>query len=284
MKKFISLFLSAVCLGTCASVFAGCGGDGKYPVYLIIGQSNANGNGRIEHLADTSYVDKEYENVLIHCGGTSNSTVNGKLLKVSTKEGQGSTSTDRFGIEVGLADFFTSKKYNAGLIKCGFDGSSINLNNTSFGTWWTEISEIPEGKKRCYSEFLVSVATAMQQFKDAGYDPVIKGAIWLQGESNAGDSTYAEDLDKLINKIRTDLSLPELYFVAGTISYVYPGSYQENCAVNVAIRDLKNKENCDFVESGIYPTNAADRYHWTGTNLVDIGKLFANKMYDKFGK
>lgn len=282
MKKAITALLSAICLFS-ASFAAGCGSDGKYPVYLIIGQSNASGNGRIEHLPD-SYRDTEYDDVMIYCAGTSNSTVNGKLMKVGTKEGQGSINTERFGVEIGIADYFVSKNYRAGLVKCGFDGASINLNNTSFGTWWTETSEIPENVKQCYPKFLTSVAAAMEEFKNAGYDPEIKGAIWLQGESNAGNSTYAEDLDKLIGKIRSDLACPDLYFVAGTISYVYPGTYQENCEVNLAVRNLKNKPNCDFVESGQYPTNSADRYHWTGTNLVDIGKAFAIKQYEKFGK
>ena len=283
MKKITSLLISILLITTGTAI--GCGNGNDYPVYLIIGQSNASGNGRIEHLP-TAYAEKEWDNVNIYCAGTANGTVNGKLLKVSTKEGQGSISTARFGPEVGIAEYFTSKKYAAGIIKCGFDGSSINLNNTGYGTWWTVESEIPESVRiRCYREFLTAVENGMEEFKKIGLNPVIKGAIWLQGESNAQNVSYENDLSVLIAKIRSDLNLPDLYFVGGTICYdQYTGYYTENCAVNLAIRNLKNKENCDYIESGKYPTNTADRYHWTGSSLTDIGILAAMKFYAKFGK
>lgn len=284
MKKITSLLCSLLILS--AGTAYGCGVSEKdYPVYLIIGQSNASGNGRIADLP-AAYLEKEYENVDIYCAGTANGTVNGKLLKVSTKEGQGSISTARFGTEVGIAEYFTQKKYKAGIIKCGFDGASINLKNTNYGTWWISDDDIPENvKPRCYTEFLAAVDAGLTAFKNAGLNPVIKGAIWLQGESNAEDKTYENDLDALIAKIRKDLSVPDLYFVAGTICYeTYTGKYAKDCAVNVAIRKLKDKQNCDYIESGKYPTNMNDRYHWTGSALTDIGMLAAMKLYTRFGK
>lgn len=274
MKKIISIIMMSILTALCAFSAAGCSGGEKYPVYIIIGQSNASGNGRIADLSD-KYLEKEYENVSIYCAGTANSTVKGKLLNVSTAVGQGSIDTGRFGVEVGIAEKFTEKGVKAGLIKCGFDGASINLSNTNYGTWWTEISEIPVNVTKCYDSFKVALVSGLEEYKKAGYEPVIKGVIWLQGESNAGNQSYADDLDKLILKIRGDLNLSDLYFVAGTISYVAPGKYTEDCAVNKAIRALKDKPNAGYVESGRYPTNPSDPYHWTGDDLVRIGEEFA---------
>ncbi|MBR1891749.1 MAG: hypothetical protein IJ811_04585 [Clostridia bacterium] len=280
MKRLLSLLVTVMCFGTMLCATTGCAEDtqSKYPVYLIIGQSNASGNGRIEHLPE-EYIDIEYDDVMIYCAGTANGTVNGQLMKVGTKVGQGSINTQRFGLEIGIAQTFTQKGYAAGIIKCGFDGSSINLKNTGMGTWWTVKEQIPEGTKDCYFRFLTAVNEGIAAFAQAGYKPEIKGVMWMQGESNPEDESYEADLDKLIAQIRSDLNAPELPFVAGTICYQKPGVYSTFCKANQAIRALANKPNCGFVESGQFGTNPSDTYHWTGTNLVSIGNLFALKIY-----
>ena len=284
MKKLLSLALCAFSLSAFAAGASACSSEQptaeKYPVYLIIGQSNASGNGRIEHLPE-SFIGRTFDGVDIYCGGTSNGAVYGELLTVNTVTGQGSVGVNRFGVEVGIANIFNEKGYEAGLIKCGFDGSSINLNNTGMGSWWTVENDIPPAVKRCYFTFLSEVETALNAFRKKGFDPEIKGAVWIQGESNPEDASYESDLDALIARIRSDLNVPDLFFVAGTISYVKPGVYKENCAANVAIRKLANKNNCDFVESGAFATNPNDAYHWTGSELLNIGDLFGLKLYNK---
>ena len=282
MKKFTA-FLSALILSAmCAIPFSSCAkkDNGKLPVYLILGQSNASGNGKIKDLP-ARYLNKEYGGVTIYCDGSANGAVRGSLTKVGTVSGQGSVSTDRFGVEIGLAEYFTEKNVEAGLIKCGFDGSSINLTNTAYGTWWTDIQDIPLNVIKCYDRFKTALVNALDAYKSEGYDVEIKGVIWLQGESNAGNASYADDLDKLIQRLRADLSEPALYFVAGTISYVGEGKYQSDCAVNLAVRALEEKQNCGYVESGRYSTDPNDPYHWTGENFVKIGREFAEKLYNK---
>ena len=282
MKRLMA-FLTAVLLS--APCYAGLSACDKketdyYPVYLILGQSNAGGNGKISDLP-AGYRDKEYVNVKIFCGGSCNAAAKNRLMSVGTKVGQGSVSSDRFGVEIGIADYFTQKGVKAGLIKCGFDGSSINLSNAAYGSWWTETDEIPASVIKCYEEFFNCYSAALNAFKDNGYLPVIKGVVWLQGESNAEDASYSEHLDKLIKKLREDLDIQNLYFIAGTISYVSPGNYSKDCAVNAAIRELSGKDNCGFIESGNYPTDPYDTYHWSGKHLLNIGRDFAKDLYEK---
>lgn len=292
MKKIIT-FMLPLLLFSSSFFFTACDKgepDNKVlPLFLICGQSNANGNGHYEDLAD-KYKSAVYPDTKIYCAGTCNNSVKDSLLSVSTVDEDGAvrcqgTSINKFGIELGLAEYFSEKGFKAGLIKCGFDGSSINLNNTNYGTWWTDLSQIRSGVKTCYSLFLSSVFSAVDSYKEAGYDTVIKGIIWLQGESNAGNSSYQSDLTNLRNKMKTDLACyidKDFYFVGGTISYVFPGKYSEDCAVNKAIRALKDETDCDYVESGIFPTREGDEYHWSGDNLIQIGRLFGEKIVTRF--
>ncbi|MBQ9514079.1 MAG: hypothetical protein IJR66_03770 [Clostridia bacterium] len=289
MKKILAIILVLILTVPLSLSLGACEKNMEYPVYLICGQSNANGNGHYSDLP-SAYKSAVFDKISVFCGGGSNSAVYGKILPVAVVDEDDDmqclgTSISKFGLEVGIADYFTEEKYEAGLIKCGFDGASINLNNTRYGTWWTESDDIPSGVIDCYSAFLEETKTALSLFTEQGKKPVIKGVFWMQGESNQGDATYKDDLVNLIKKMKADLSDyvdKNFTCVAGTISYVSPGVYSKNCAVNVAIRELADEnEGFAYVESGKYATNPSDTYHWTGNTLIRIGNEFAETMLEK---
>lgn len=276
MKKIVP-FILGVAMGL--SALGGCG-DNSIDVYLIGGQSNAVGNAYMEDLSADD-LNKNYENTLYYAEGTVSEAAYGTLTYVTTEtdKGQGWTPA-HFGVEVGMAKKFQKEsKDKRALIKCAFNGSSINKNNTSMGSWWTEATEIPNVSIKCYDRFIQAVLSGMQALRDEGYNPKIKAMVWLQGESNAGNSSYLQDLRTLRDKIRALFSVPDMYFVAGEISNA---KYGVDCAVNVAVHEFASDDNCDYVACGELPldTRTNNIYHWTGAYMLQIGEMFADKLLE----
>ena len=265
------------------AIFSGCKQEEETPnntieVYLIGGQSNAVGNAYLEDLPATE-LNKRYENTLYYAEGTVSDSSYGLLSSVTTETGKGQGwRDDQFGAEVGIAKKFAQHdNEKRALIKCAYNGSSINKNNAGMGSWWTEPAEIPNVSIKCYDGFIQAVVNGLDALKEEGYKPVIKGMVWLQGESNAGNSTYLSDLRTLRDKIRSVLGAPDMYFVAGEISNVKYGDF---CAVNEAVHEFANDTRCGYVACGVLPldTRTNNVYHWTGNNMLQIGEMFADKL------
>lgn len=272
MKKWIATAMGVI---LSMSIFTACKDDTTLDVYLIGGQSNAVGNAYLIDL-DEKERNVTYADTLYYAEGTVDEY--GVLTSVTTEDEKGlGWRHEHFGAEVGMAKAFAGEKGKRAIIKCAYNGSSINKNNTGMGSWWTETAEIPNVSIKCYDGFIQAVINGLKALKEDGYTPKIKGMVWLQGESNAGNSTYLNDLRNLRDKIRNVLGVPDMYFLAGEISNT---KYGEACAVNQAVHTFAEDEHCDYVACGALPldTRTNNSYHWTGGDMLQIGLLCGEKL------
>lgn len=258
-------------------------------VYFIGGQSNAAGNG---YLVDLSKEERkvEYEHVYFYSDGEClNPACKGKLLKVCAQRGQGHYAYS-FGLEVGLAKIFTEEYAKDGvkraIIKYAYDGSSIK--SYSDGRDWNVYDDAGTGAH--YDQFIKVAKAGLKALEEEGYTPVIKGMAWMQGETDYLVSDYQARLEALRDKVRIDLDTPDMGFVMGEIAYA---NYGKINYVNNAIRKLQKKEPdlCRVVECGGVATRCKesecppyqtqnggpfDHLHWSGEELVQIGKMFGS--------
>ncbi|EON78675.1 iduronate-2-sulfatase [Lunatimonas lonarensis] len=114
----------------------------------------------------------------------------------------------------------------------------------------------------------------IQKAREAAAFGIIKGVIWHQGESDLGKlDTYMSDLEKLIQRIRADMELPQLPFVAGEIAEDQPG----RDAFNRLLMQLPGQVPHTAVVSS-KGTKTFDEVHFDTKSQLKLGKRYAQKM------
>lgn len=109
----------------------------------------------------------------------------------------------------------------------------------------------------------------------------IAGALWFQGESDSLEARYAAYADKLaalVGKLRSDLNEPRLPFVACTIgAFIMPkGKYLRVKEINEALLALPGRvPRTACVDARDLPGHIGDFMHYDTESQVTIGKRFA---------
>src|SRR5690606_32548270 len=118
------------------------------------------------------------------------------------KLAQASESADRFGPELGIAYQLRKLKPNTqiAIIKHAHSGTSLykdwtpgqsNSDSLNFGIQ--------------YKAFVYTVNKALKELKEQGFNPVLKGMFWQQGEGDAEQlataKAYEANLIRFINRV-----------------------------------------------------------------------------------
>jgi hypothetical protein len=263
------LSVPSICLMTAIAVLT-CGGtaapeppstrDVKLPskdklhLYLLMGQSNMAGRGVV---------------------GPEDKTPHPRVLMLSLdgkwEPAAEPVTRDRakgLGVGPGLAFGKAMAEHDPdvtiGLIPCAVGG-------TALAKW-------QKGEK-LYEDAVKRARLAMQV-------GTLKGVLWHQGESEAGDeakaSSYDARLAKMINDLRKDLGAPELPVVAGQIGeFLYNRTGNKSPfakRVNERIAQLPARlEHAGFVSShGL--NHKGDELHFDTAAQHELGKRFAAEM------
>lgn len=224
--------------------------DPDFHLYLLAGQSNMAGRGKID---------------------TVSKQVNPAILMLN-KNGDWVEATDPLhfdrpsmvGVGPGLSFARTmlgkNKKIKIGLIPCAVGGSSIDV--------WQAGKEYL--KDHPYDD-------AIRRAKIAMSSGVIKGILWHQGEADSKDEKakhYMENLKKLIADFRKDLDAPELPFVAGELGY-----YRENYKlINAVLKNLPEEVPNTGLASAEGLVHKGDGTHFDTPSARELGKRFAAVM------
>ncbi len=202
-------------------------------VWLIAGQSNAMGYAMWSNYpTNPQYAD--YKAMLE--AGSPNVYYMGTTDTAFTNT---KASATRTGAEVGIATSLENQDGINAIIKVAWGNTSL-YNNTSsneskkYGTW-TPPSYIKkhnistEGNKvgDLYLTFMNKIEYGLNDLKSKGYNPVIKGIWYMQGEADTFSANpanaYEELLETLISDMRLDISeisgidCSELPFVYGRV-------------------------------------------------------------------
>ena len=228
-------------------------------VYLLAGQSNMDGRGLNTELP--SIYQSHRPDIQIHFEGKWYDLQPGLSY---------SHLWSKFGPELTfgrlLADNVSGTNKKIALVKYARGGTNLAVN-------WDPASG------PLYAAFITQVHQALNSLPKC-YKPVIKGMIWMQGESDALNGSYAlkyrENLEKFIESVRAEFADANIPFVIGQISE--SPVYGKNGKI---VRQAQLKISQDMARAALVVTSdlkLQDDYHYDSKGVLELGSRFANTM------
>ena len=275
VSRFVSLFF-----GLGFAVSANAAPDPNFHIYLAFGQSNMEGQG------DVGSQDKTVDERFQVLWAANNGSCSGKT------KGKWATAVPPLahcqGAKLGPTDYFgrtmvekTDSKIKVGVIVVAVAGCSIQLFDKdgyanyarSQQSWMTQ--RINEYGGNPYGRLI-------EMAKKAQEDGVIKGIIFHQGETDAGDGQWPSKVKKVYDNIIKDLGLGnDVPFLAGEV--LRSGS-SKGANNNIAKLPQQSK-NFYVVSSEGFNQALGDgqNVHFTSQEYRDFGKRYAEKMIEVLG-
>lgn len=270
--------LTTTCLLLCTAAAAA-------PVYIIAGQSNAIGQGRVsnlapEHLsqvepdpsADYSFSTAARRTILR--GGVAAYNT-GSLVELGPVGG-------RFGVEIGLLDGLQAAGvHDPFVIKFAAGGARLA----------TDFLPGSANRELFYDQMISFIKSEMSAFEaSTGERAELAGLFWLQGESDATlggtfTTSYQSNFSNLISSIRSDLSSPDLDVIFVPLDEsggVVNGTAEQNAeyqantvSINNGIEALSLTDDNLFVADSTTRLSRFDHVHFDEQALLDLGNSLA---------
>jgi hypothetical protein len=153
----------------------------------------------------------------------------------------------------------------------------FSIGGTNLGYQWNPANTSADS---LYLRLKGRVNAALANLVGQGKTPTVAGMLWMQGEDDSTNSTYAfsyaTNLKNLITSARTDFNAPDMKFVAGRISYMSEKwapkwqidmvrSAQWNIGSQVANASCVNTDDLEWAFYGHYGTQGQ----------IDLGNRYA---------
>ena len=310
----LALVLSSLAIVISAAVSGSEDDSKKINVWLIAGQSNAVGYGKVANYsgADGELLDKGVSNVLYFSRGY------GEVADdfVSVRFGYGQNGAHS-GAELGLATALANSGEQHAIIKYANGDtqlSALNVNSETNVSTWTSPSYIEahpeiefEGDKigDLYDGLIATVTEGIAKLRADGYTPVVQGIWWMQGERDGNHASmtaelYSELLKYLVSDLRTDVGsivgedLSTLPFVYGRVyrNPEYPPNSEAGLAgviggqdafaadesnVNVSMLDTRS-DLIDLYTREHVDLVQQDGWHYDSYTQQLIGEAFVRRV------
>lgn len=249
--------------------------DPNFHIYLCFGQSNMEGNARIE-AQDTIDVNPRFQVMsTINCpdlGRTKGNwyTAVPPLCRCQT----GLTPTDYFGRT--LVDNL-SENIKVGVINVAIGGCKIELFDKENSSSYVE--KAPEwmiGMIKAYDGN--PYGRLVEMAKLAQKDGVIKGILLHQGESNTGDTLWPQNVKDVYDNLVADLDLNSAAVPLLAGEMVHKDEDGVCASMNKIIASLPDVIPNSFVIPSIGCPQRGDRLHFTAEGYRMLGKRYGEKM------
>ncbi|WP_442506750.1 sialate O-acetylesterase [Novipirellula sp. SH528] len=188
----------------------------EYDVYLLAGQSNMDGRGKMSEL--TAQQRQPFDNAIIFYRNLPKSSDGWQPLApgFSIAPGyKGEVPSSTFGPELGFATEMlkSNPEHKLALIKGSKGGSSLRRD------WNPGVQGEPKTQGQRYRDFVETIQLATKALKERGDRYTIRGLLWHQGESdsNLSSDDYEERLLQFVSRIRQDTGVPDLRVVVGEV-------------------------------------------------------------------
>lgn len=254
--------------------------DKNFYIFLCFGQSNMEGNARIEP-QDTVNVSSRFQVMeAVDCPALNRTKGNWytavpPLCRCRT----GLTPADYFGREL-VANL--PENVRIGVINVAVGGCKIELFDKDHYESYT--ANVPGWMKNMLKEYDGNpYARLVEMAKRAQKDGVIKGILLHQGESNTNDSLWTKKVKVVYDNLMKDLDLKprKVPLLAGETVNADQGGV---CAsMNKIIATLPQTiRNAHVISSAGCP-DAADNLHFNAAGYRELGKRYAATMLTLLG-
>ena len=254
--------------------------DKKFYIFLCFGQSNMEGNARIQP-QDTVDVDPRFQVLqAVDCPDLHRTKGNWyTAIPPLSRCRTGLTPADYFGRTL-LANL--PKDVRVGIINVSVGGCKIELFDKD--NYQTYIPTAPKWMIGMINQYngnpygwLVELAKIAQK------DGVIKGILLHQGEANPNDSLWTRKVKVVYDNLLKDLHLKakKVPLLAGETVNADQGGI---CAgMNKIIATLPQMIKNSYVISSAGCPDAADNLHFTAEGYRMLGKRYAEQMLKLLG-
>lgn len=279
MKRMFATIASWMLLSLGAVVAQGPAERSKvnenFYIYLCLGQSNMEGNAKIEP-CDTVNVNPRFKVFqAVDCPDLGRKkgewhTAVPPLTRCST----GLTPADYFGRT--LVDSLPLH-VEVGVINVAVGGCKIELFDKDNYTSYVESS--PNWLKNMVAEYDGNpYARLIELARQASRCGVIKGILLHQGESNTGDSEWPLKVKKVYDSILSDLNLKpnSLPLLVGEL--VSEGQGGACASMNPVIQKLPETIPSAHVISSEGCEAVSDRLHFSAAGYRELGKRYGHAM------
>ncbi len=290
-------------------------------VYMLMGQSNAAGHTKISN--NPSLLVDTFPNVLM--AGVSEPDSNTGLPTPSSSQGftrltYASLSPVKAGLgrnsncvgpEYGMAKALNSKyseNNKAIIFKYAKGGTALTVPSDADGVW---LSPSLAEKNPAYSSAAYKMYPRMKtafvafcnDLKANGYQPVVKGIAWHQGEADKDyPEAYRTAIKALVQDLRRDITeatgvdSSAAFFALGEISPTFGGksNFNQNSAFIrmteevVSSSEMSPAATVDASDLLIHTLDGvcigSDQYHFNVEDIITLGERFAAAFSQYQGK
>ena len=255
--------------------------DPDFHIYLCFGQSNMEGNARIEE-QDLEGVSERFK-MMATVDDQERGRVKGQwytAVPPLCRPNTGLTPADYFGRTLVEA---LPENVKVGVINVAIGGCHIEtfLPDSIENYVAKRAPHWMKGMLAAYDND--PYARLVEMAKLAQKDGVIKGILIHQGESNTGDPRWPSQLKKVYDNLMTDLGL-QGQVVPLLVGEVVNSDRGGVCAAhNDVIARVPSVIPQAHVISSSGCTNAFDLLHFDAAGYRELGKRYANKMLQLLG-
>ncbi|MDB5239425.1 MAG: acetyl xylan esterase [Spirosoma sp.] len=254
--------------------------DKNFYIFLCFGQSNMEGNAKIEP-QDTVNVNSRFQVMeAVDCPALNRTKGNWytavpPLCRCRT----GLTPADYFGREL-VANL--PEKVRVGVINVSIGGCKIELFDKDH--YESYVTTVPGWMKNFINQYDGNpYARLVEMAKLAQKDGVIKGILLHQGESNTNDTLWTKKVKVVYDNLMNDLDLKprKVPLLAGETVNADQGGV---CAsMNKIIATLPQTIKNSYVISSAGCTDSTDNLHFNAAGYRELGKRYATQMLSLLG-
>lgn len=257
MPEVINMFIFSVrSISFTFLFFISSGVNAKELIFILAGQSNMAGQGNTVELAPA--YRRAPRNVEFY--------YNGYIAPLNRFR--------HFGPEIGFAHEISRR----------FPGTKIKLikfavGGTSLFAWdpnWNASKAKSTRNASAGPLFKKLIKTARMGLK--GKDSKLAGILWMQGEADAkypvAAKQYAGNLNRFVNKLRSELKSPNALFLMGAINpplNLFPSTPIVQQAQKLATRRIRNIRLVPTADLA----KRNDHLHYNTNGQLELGKRFA---------
>jgi len=268
-------------------------------VIVLAGQSNAVGVGHriylLQHFDAKTYsrFNNGYESIRIRF--YAHNQKNDGFERVTF--GQAELNRDTFGPEVGIADYFGQRYEDREIVivKCAFGSTTVAHDwagpedRYQVGDDGEPVRPVGGDFNReagwCLDELYALLDESLAALKADGYEPVIRGFCWMQGEGDAitdeRTAAYPDRYRRMMDDFNTkyEAYLSECIYVDGGISPIWKNYREVNEFKRAYADESDNRIFIDTIAEGLTtqnePVGSPDIYHYDSDSVIKLGRLFA---------
>ena len=249
--------------------------DPNFHVYLAFGQSNMEGNAKIES-QDTANVSPRFK-MMAAVNMASMGRAKGNwytAIPPLCRENTGLTPVDYFGRE--LVDKLP-EEITVGVINVAVAGCSIDMfDEDKAESYLSTAADWLKGIASQYDNHPYKVLVDLG--KKAQEDGVIKGILLHQGESNSGDQNWPNNVKKIYDRLISDLNLDETK-VPLLVGEVVNSDVGGVCGGhNEVIAKVPSLIENSYVIKSNGLKSGGDGLHFSAEGYREFGKRYAETM------